>query len=255
MSLETTEDAVLGGKLILRQPRRGHRFGHDAILLAAATAAAPGEHAVDLGSGVGTAGLALAWRVPDLAVTLVDINESLVALAAENARRNGLAERVRAISLDVAGPASAFAAAGLAPASADRVLMNPPFNDPDRQQVSPDRLRREAHAASRDRLAIWVNAANRLLRPDGTLTLIFRADGLNDVRAALDADFGAVTMLPVLAKPAAAAIRVLVRAVKGSRLPLILLPGFTLNGEDGKPSAEAEAVLRQGAALPFASLA
>ncbi len=36
---ETSEDAVLGGKLVLRQPLRGHRFGHDSILLAAATGA------------------------------------------------------------------------------------------------------------------------------------------------------------------------------------------------------------------------
>ena len=32
---ETTLDAALGGRLELRQPRRGHRFGHDALLLAA----------------------------------------------------------------------------------------------------------------------------------------------------------------------------------------------------------------------------
>jgi len=36
MGAEFTEDAVLGGKLLLKQPRRGHRFGHDALLLAAA---------------------------------------------------------------------------------------------------------------------------------------------------------------------------------------------------------------------------
>src|SRR5262245_20733903 len=72
MPADVTEDAVLGGRLRLRQPRRGHRVGHDAILLAAATAALPGERAVELGSGVGAAGLALAARVPGLAVTLVE---------------------------------------------------------------------------------------------------------------------------------------------------------------------------------------
>ncbi|MGC2134524.1 MAG: methyltransferase, partial [Xanthobacteraceae bacterium] len=41
----TSEDAVLGGRLVLRQPLRGHRFGHDAILLAAAVPAQPGEEA------------------------------------------------------------------------------------------------------------------------------------------------------------------------------------------------------------------
>ena len=36
MGAEVTQDAVLGGRLLLKQPRRGHRVGHDAILLAAA---------------------------------------------------------------------------------------------------------------------------------------------------------------------------------------------------------------------------
>src|SRR5256884_1549367 len=56
---ETTQDAVLGGRLALRQPRRGHRVGHDAILLAAATEAGPGERALDLFAGVGAAGAAV----------------------------------------------------------------------------------------------------------------------------------------------------------------------------------------------------
>src|SRR5581483_7183977 len=87
---ETSFDAALGGRLRLRQPLRGHRFGHDAILLAAATPARTGEHAVEFGAGVGAAGLALAARVDGLRVTLVEIDPRLAALAAENARSNGL---------------------------------------------------------------------------------------------------------------------------------------------------------------------
>jgi tRNA1(Val) A37 N6-methylase TrmN6 len=68
---DTTDDAVLNGRLMLRQPRRGHRFGHDAILLAAATDARGEECACELGAGVGAAGLALAQRVPALSVTMV----------------------------------------------------------------------------------------------------------------------------------------------------------------------------------------
>src|SRR5712691_1410903 len=117
-----TDDAVLGGRLRLKQPRRGHRVGHDAILLAAATGARPGEDAVDLGAGVGAAGLALAARVPGTTVTLVEIDPELAALAAANAERNDLAGRVRVAVLDVAAPARAFAAAGLSPESVARVV-------------------------------------------------------------------------------------------------------------------------------------
>ena len=93
--IETSEDAVLGGRLRLRQPLRGHRVGHDAILLAAATGARAGEHAIDLGAGVGAAGLALAVRVAGLKVTLVDLDSVLCALATYNARLNRLDDRSR----------------------------------------------------------------------------------------------------------------------------------------------------------------
>ena len=72
-----TDDAVLGGRLRLLQKRRGHRVGHDAILLAAATDARPGDRVIDLGAGIGAAGLAVAARVPDVDVTLEEIDPEL----------------------------------------------------------------------------------------------------------------------------------------------------------------------------------
>jgi tRNA1(Val) A37 N6-methylase TrmN6 len=249
-----SEDAVLGGALRLRQPRRGHRVGHDALLLAAACPAQSGEHVIDLGAGVGAAGLAVAARVPGIAVTLVEIDPDLAALAAENAQLNGLAARVKSIALDVIAPARAYAAAGLVPESAARVLMNPPFNDPVRQKTSPDRRRRLAHVAPRETLGGWIRTAARLLRPRGTLTLIFRADGLADLARALDAVFGAVTVLPVYPKPDQPAVRILVRATKASRAPLALLPGLVLNDAGGHPTPDTEAVLRAGATLSLARI-
>jgi tRNA1(Val) A37 N6-methylase TrmN6 len=246
--MEVSEDAVLGGRLVLRQPRRGHRFGHDAILLAAAVSARAGDHAVDLGAGVGAAGLALAWRVEGLAVTLVEIDPALAALAQGNAVRNGLAARVRAVVADATADAAARSAAGLTSGMARQVLMNPPFNAAD--NPSPDPRRRAAHVAVTSRtLEQWVGAAAQLLAPSGVLTLIWRADGLDAVLAALAAGFGAIAVLPVYPKPEASAIRVLVHAVKASRAPLAILPGLTLADVAGKPTLAAEAVLRGGEVL------
>ncbi len=108
-----TEDAVLGGALRLRQPRRGHRVGHDiAVLLAAAWPRACREHVVDLGAGVGAAGLALAARAPDIAVTLVEVDPGLRGARRRKCRARGWAARVKSLTLDAAAPASAFTAAG-----------------------------------------------------------------------------------------------------------------------------------------------
>lgn len=249
-AIEVSEDAVLGGRLVLRQPLKGHRVGHDAILLAAASSARAGDQVVDLGAGVGAAGLALARRVKDLTITLVEVDPALVALARENAAHNGLAEEVRVVCLDVAASNAAFAAAGLTAAAADHVLMNPPFNAG--HNPSPDRARRLAHTAAPNLLALWLRAAAWLLRPGGTVTLIWRADAFDAVIAAMAADFGAIAVLPVHPKPGAPAIRVVVRAVKANSSPLSLLPGIFLNDAAGKPTAEAEAVLRDAAVLPLA---
>jgi tRNA1(Val) A37 N6-methylase TrmN6 len=247
---ELTDDAVLSGRLRLLQPRGGHRFGHDAILLAAAVAAASDEHAVELGAGVGAAGLALAYRVPGLRVTLTDIDPALVALAKDNAARNGLADRVTVVIAD-AGNAQSLSNVGLGPGCAQHVLMNPPFNDPATLQISTDPARARAHRATSETLTSWLVTAARLLEDRGSVTLIWRGDGLADVLAAL-AGFGGIVVTPVHPRADAAAIRVLIRGAKGSRAPLRLLPGLVLNDAQGDPTAAAEAILRDAAPLPLA---
>lgn len=243
---DLSDDAALGGRLRLLQPRRGHRFGHDAILLAAAVAACPGERAAELGAGVGAAGLALAARVAGVSVALVEIDPALAALAAENAERNQCADRVSVYCLDVSAPEGAFAGAGLAPASFDQVLTNPPFNDPARHNASPDPGRRAAHSAQP--LAPWVATSARLLRPHGTLTVIFRADGLADLLTALAPEFGATAIIPIYPRPDAPAIRIIVSATKGGRGPLSMRPGLVLN-DNGRPSTAAETILREAGRL------
>jgi tRNA1(Val) A37 N6-methylase TrmN6 len=249
---DLTDDAVLGGRLRLTQKKRGHRVGHDAILLAAATGARPGDRVIEFGAGVGAAGLAVAIRVPDVEVTLVEVDPELAAIAQENVVRNRLDRRIRVVTLDVMAASDEFAAKGIGPGAADHVLMNPPFNNPARQNISPDPARSAAHAADERVLAAWVAAAAWVLHTAGTLTLIWRADGLGDVLAALRA-FGDIAVLPVHGRAGKPAIRVLVRARKGSRAPLTLLPGLMLNDLDGRPTDPAEAVLRDGEALPMAA--
>jgi tRNA1(Val) A37 N6-methylase TrmN6 len=247
-TLKTSEDAVLGGRLRLRQPMSGHRVGHDAILLAAATDASKGEHAVDFGAGVGGAGLALAARVAGLKVTLVEIDADLGRLAGENAQLNRLDDRVQALTCDVEDEA-ALAAAGLAAGGADRVLMNPPFHDARRHSVSPDPRRRLAYAGEPGLLKRWTAAAAFLLKPRGVLTLIWRADDADAVLETLAQEFGSITVLPVLPRAGAEPVRVLVRAVKGSSRAPMHLPALSLNDERGHPTQAAEAVLREAKSL------
>ncbi|SDT52624.1 tRNA1(Val) (adenine(37)-N6)-methyltransferase [Bradyrhizobium canariense] len=248
---EFTEDAFLGGQLRLRQPRSGHRAGHDAMLLAAATAVQSGHRVVDFGAGVGAAGLAVARRVAGIRLALVEIDEMLAGLARDNASSNAIAAEI--IVLDVTAGADAFVAAGLPPDSADAVLMNPPFNDPARHRASPEKTREIAHVATAETLESWIHAARRMLKSGGALTLIWRADGLAEVLAALDRGFGSLAILPVHGDPAAPAIRVLVRAVKGGKAPTRIYAALMLNNESAAPNKQVQDILAGKGVLPLAN--
>jgi tRNA1(Val) A37 N6-methylase TrmN6 len=249
-TVEFSDDAFLGGQLRLRQPKSGHRAGHDAVLLAAATPARPGDRVADFGAGVGTAGLVLAKRVGRIELVLVEVDPGLASLARANAASNKIEADV--IVLDVTSAASEFAAAGLLPDSLDVVLMNPPFNDPARHRVSPEAARANAHVATPETLEHWVQAARRALKSGGVLTLIWRADGLAEVLAALQRGFGSVAILPVHGEAAAPAIRVLVRALKGGRAPTQIHPGLMLNDESALPNKQVEEILSGKGVLPLA---
>jgi len=247
---ETTQDAFLGGTLRLRQPKSGHRAGHDAMLLAAATRARPGDRVVEFGAGVGAAGLALKKRTGAIELVLVEVDSGLAALARNNAAANQLSAGV--VVLDVTSAAEAFSSAGLPPDSVDVVLMNPPFNDAARHRPSPDRARAIAHVSAEATLDKWVHAGRRILRPSGVLSLIWRADGLADVLSALERGFGSLKILPVHADVARPAIRVLVRAVKGGKAPTEILSSLVLNDESGVPNKRLAAILEGRGVLPLA---
>ena len=97
-----------------------------------------------------------------------------------------------------------------------------------------------------------VGPAERVLQAAGKLVLIHRPDALESILASLAGRFGAAEIIPIFPRPDAAAIRVIVRAVKGRRTPPSLRPGLVLNDADGRPTAVAEAILRDAAALDIA---
>jgi tRNA1(Val) A37 N6-methylase TrmN6 len=205
---------------------------------------------VDFGAGVGAAGLAVARRVAGIELVLVEIDQGLADLARGNAVANAIAADV--IVLDVTSAAAAFAAAGLSPDSVDVVLMNPPFNDPARHRASPDKTRELAHVATVATLESWIHAGRRILKSGGVLSLIWRADGLVELLAALDRGFGSLAILPVHSDAATPAIRVLICAIKGGKAPTRMHAALLLKDESGVPNKQVQEILAGKGVLPLA---
>jgi tRNA1(Val) A37 N6-methylase TrmN6 len=245
-----TDDAFLGGALNILQPAAGYRAGLDAVMLAAAVCVErEGARVLDVGAGVGTAGLCIARRVRSVQVTLLEREPALVRLAAENVRRNGLAQRVGVVAGEVGVAGATLQRLGLADASFDHVVANPPFHSRDAGTLAADGLKAGAHAMAETDLEQWARFMSRMAAPGGALTLIHKAEALAAVLAVLDGRFGALSLLPLHPHAHEPAHRIIVSGTKGSRAPLSLLPGFVLHETDGSFTPQAQAVLRAGAEL------
>ncbi|MDR3462408.1 MAG: methyltransferase [Beijerinckiaceae bacterium] len=232
-----TRDAFFGGRLVLLQPAKGHRAGTDAVLLAASVPAGFSGLVYDAGAGVGTAGLGVAGACPAARVGLVENDLLSAEIAAQNIVLNRLSERVVLHACDLLDGASRQAAGILG--RADLVMTNPPFHEPGTVRESPDPRRRAAHVGGEGGLAAWISACVSLLGPKGALIVIHTVEALPLLLRSLERGLGAVTILPIHTKAGAPARRILVRAVRGSRAPLAIMPGLVLQeGEKRTDLAE-----------------
>jgi tRNA1(Val) A37 N6-methylase TrmN6 len=235
-------DTLLGGKVKVSQPADGYRVAVDAVLLAAAVDAGAGERVLDLGCGVGSVSLCLAWRRPDLRIVGLDREPVFLAHAAANAKANGMAARVTFVAGDVLDPPDAIRG------GFDQAMLNPPYLKAGSATVSAHPLKAAATAEDAAALPDWIACARAALNPGGMLTLIHRADRLGDCLAALRG-FGGIAVLPIHPKADRPAKRILIRARLGSGEPLSMLPGFVLHEADGRFTMAADAILRAGVAL------
>ncbi len=243
---EVVENALLGGRVRLRQPARGYRAGMDAALLAAAVAPRPGERLFEAGCGAGAVLMQIAARHDALSLTGLERDSSSAALARENAGLNGFGDRITVIEGDVA---AGFRSLGLPPF--DWAVSNPPvFDDPGARRA-PAPGKRGAWRAD-DGLAAWTGLLLKAVREGGRIVIIHRADRLADLLALLGDKAGSFAIRPIQPFAEEPAKRVLVRAIKTGKAPLRLLPPLVLHDRSGaKHTPESEALLRGEAALDW----
>lgn len=222
---QETVDAFHRGRFHLVQPvGRGHRAGMDAMLLASLVVDDRKVRVADLGAGAGAAGLAVAVRLPNASVTLVERSPDMAAFARKSlalTENTDLAERAEVVEADVTLTGRARVAAGLADDSFHHVIMNPPFNDPG-DRKTPDALKAEAHAMTENLFESWIRTAGAIMIPGGQLSLIARPQSIAEIIAACGKRFGGIEVTAIHPREGENATRILVTAIKGSRARLQL---------------------------------
>ncbi len=238
-----TADSLLGGRLSLVQRPTGHRAGTDAVLLAAAAPIRDGDRFVDVGAGVGTAGLALGLRCAGATGVLLEADAAAARLARENCAGNGLDARIRVVEADLFDK-PLLRSADLRFDSASLVVSNPPFYLPGKVRASPDPGRASAHILASRSHGEWARAMLALLAPKGRFVVIHRPEALPALLEGCAGRLGAMVVRPVLARRDGDAVRILLAGTKGSRAPLRIAPAFVLHEADGSFTPEAAAVHR-----------
>jgi len=239
-----TRDAFLTGRLIVSQPSHGFRAGLDSVLLGASVVT-DNATLLDLGSGVGVASLVALSHNSGLQATLAENNPDMVALARDNLTGNGFEHRGAVIELDLTAKGSVRDAAGLKTDHYESIIANPPFFGRESGTSPDDRGRANARHMAEGTLDLWIKTAAAAAAPGGEIIFIHTVEALPQLLAGFDARFGGITVLPIAARMGEAAMRVMIRGIKGSRAPMRLLPPFVLHEAEGRDfRADADAIFR-----------
>lgn len=242
-------NAFLGGALCIHQPRNGYRAGVNPVLLAASIPAKGGQSLLDLGCGVGVAGLCVARRVAGVRLTGLEIQPEYAALARRNADENRIAMEV------ITGDLTQMPAA-LRQVQFDHVIANPPYFDRSATQSAQDQGRELSRGATAS-IESWVRSAAKRTAPGGCVTFIHRTERLPELLAAFGACLGRVQVLPLAARVGRPPQLCLIRGRKGRQAdfrlyaPWILHEGAAHDGDRDTYTDATAGVLRAGQALPF----
>ena len=243
---------LLGGRVAYRQFRTGYRSGIEPVLLAATVPVRAGARVLEAGCGAGAALACLGVRsVLHGSVvhgTGIEQDPATAALARRNLEANGLGGwpvltgPVQAGCLD-----PALVAAG----RFDHVMANPPWHRGDASGSASPR-RDLAKRAPDGTLPGWIAPLVRVLRDGGMLTLILPAARHAQAAAVmLEYGLGGIRLLPLWPVAGRAARIVILVGIAGSRGDDVILPGLVLHRPEGGFTDAAEAILRDGAALPL----
>jgi len=237
----TTQDVyLLDRRLKLNHLEKGFKTSIDSVLLAAACPVQAGQHILDLGCGVGGAGLCVLTRIKGVKLTGVEIQQAQVDLANHNAAENDMARECTFIHSDIRD----FTAEK---ATFDHVIINPPYLKSGSHRTSPHPEKQMAIGDQAQAMFVkdWVNCAHDHLKSKGSLTIIHRAEYVDEIIRAMGKRFGQIEIIPLWPKQGVRAKRVIIRALKHRVSPAIFHEGLTLHDANGDYTIEANEIFKE----------
>lgn len=227
-------EELLRGELQIMQPdeKDGLRVNLDTILLADFTKPKKREQILELGCAHGAVSLILAKR--GFTVEGVDIQQHLIELAVQNAALNGLSELASFRAADLRDYKKLWS-----PQAFDRVVVNPPYDEPESVNLSPSESVAVAMQGAECRLEDIAAAAKFLLKNRGRLDTVIRANRLCEFCSLLER-YNVIPKVirPVYPRPGATSSIVLIEAVRAAGNGVkIESPLFVLD-KDGRETPE-----------------
>src|SRR6185369_9945642 len=218
-SIDETEDLLRDCDLKIIQPKEGHRFSLDPLVLCDFVGRRVGR-ILDLGTGCGIIPLVMARKAPDALITGVEFQADMASLARRNVAGNGLSGRVTVIESDI------LALKGLLESeSFDLVLSNPPYRKQGEGKISPKAGRDLARHESTASLADFLATAKRMVKPGGSVCMIYHPERMAEFLAACrDINLCPVRLQMVHGDFSLPARMFLVELLKGRKRALEVLP-------------------------------
>lgn len=234
-----SEDYLLDKRVKIFQPLNGYRASTDAVLLAAFVChVKKGDNILDVGSGTGAISLCLSERFKNKEISIrgLEIQPELARLADLSAQVNHFhfLEFIHTNIFDYKTDFCSFA----------HVVSNPPYSEND--MPSPNLSKATAHNFVKADLEKWIAFCIKMIKPQGFFYTVNRAEALEDLLCLLHGKLGGIEVFPLYSKSGQDAKRILLRARKDSKAPLILRSPIVLHQEDGTYTAEAQRILRGG---------
>lgn len=233
---------LLDKKVVIYHPKGFYKASSDAVWVASSVSEVKkGDNILDVGSGGGAISLCLASRFKDcdINITGIELQTELTESSNQSAKANGF-------DFLTFNNGNIFDAK-LKNCSYAHVITNPPYSSGD--MPSPNTSKATAHNFGFEDLGKWLDFCIKMIKPRGMFYIINRAEALEDIISHISGKLGAIEVFPLYSKKGQKAKRVIIRAKKDSKTPLVIHSPIIVHDENGDYSEKAEQILRFGESI------